>query len=244
MKTLVILAIAAACALTANAQQPYTKTFSMDEVKPNATGWAYWFIPTGGVADTLNAKISYVDTGKATHGAHRHNHHELFIVLEGDAILSLNGAERELHPGDGLFCPGGSSHSIRRKSLDEPIKYLMLNTDTPGGLDKPLPFWKYDYTYDDCVTVAGKKSFWYLTSQQTCSGMNVESVLARGRKIHKDAADGRQLVYIILEGNAEISVDGTQVQLPPMSVCYVPAGSSSTIASAGGKMRYLRVRTH
>lgn len=245
IKALVAAAVlAVVCTMTMKAQTLYTRTFSMDDIKPNAAGWSYWFIPTGGVADTLNVKISCVTKGDAPHGAHRHNHHELFIALEGDSIVNLNGEDRLLHPGDALFCPGGSSHSIRRADLSKQSKYLMLNTDTPGGLPEPLPFWKETYTADDCHTIAGEKSFWYLRPEQTLHGLNAESVLIKGRKVNKNAADGHQLVYIIMEGSANISVDGETVTLPAMSVCYVPAGASSTIASFGKRMRYIAVRTH
>ena len=231
-------------AMSAKAQQPYTKTFSMDDSIPNAAGWSYWFIPTGGVADTLNVKMSCVTKAEGPHGAHRHNHSELFVLVEGEAIVQLNGVDHVFHPGDGCMCPGGSNHSIRRADLSKPIRYLMFNTDTPGGLKAPLPFFKDDYTMDDCYVPAGKKSFWYLKPEQTLGGLNVKSILMKGKKVHKDPADGRQLVYFIMEGTADITVDGQAVRLPAMSVCYVPAGSTGTIASAGGRMRYLAIRTH
>lgn len=244
-RTLVTALIAVAIStVTANAQQPYTKTFSATGIAPNAAGWSYWFIPTKGVADTLNVKMSSVTTGSGPHGAHIHNHHELYVLVEGEAIVEINGEDHEFHPGDGIFCPGGSNHGIRRVDTDKPIRYLMFNTDTPGGLKKPLPFYKDNYTAEECYVPAGKKSFWYLTPEQTLNGLNVQSILLNGKKPHEDPADGRQLVYFIMEGTAEITVDGNAVRLPAMSVCYVPAGSASTIASAGGPMRYLAVRTH
>lgn len=216
----------------------------MDDVIPNAAGWSYWFIPTGGVADTLNVKMSCVTKGSGQHGGHSHKHSELFVLVEGEAIGQLNGEDHVMHEGDCLFCPGESNHSIRRADPDKAIRYLMFNTETPGGLKAALPFWKERYTVEDCYVPAEKKSFWYLTPEQTLGGLNVKSVLMKGRKVHKDKADGRQLVYMVMEGTADVTVDGNAVRLPAMSVCYVPAGSSGTIASAGGKMRYLAVRTH
>lgn len=236
--------IGAVAAVTLNAQVPYTKTFSLDDVSPNATGWAYWFIPTGSVADTLDIKMSYVDKGEGTHGAHTHNHDELFIVVEGDAIVHVNGEERVLHPGDCMYCPSGSSHSIRRTDTTKPIRYVMFNRNTGGGIDTPYPFWKQDYTAADCFVIGKKnKTYWCLTPEQTLGGMNVRSVLLKGRKAQTYVADGQQLAILLLEGSADIAVDGKPVSLNAMSVCYVPKGSSCTVRAKGGPLRYLAAKS-
>ena len=239
-----IIVAAMIASVSLSAQTPYTKTFSVDDAIPNGTGWSYWFIPTGSVADTLNVKMSCVNTGTASHTPHTHPHHELFILLEGEAVLHINGEDHEFHPGDGFMCPGGSAHSLRRVNEDQPIRYLMFNTEA-HGIRTPFPFWKEDYKAADCYTPSSKKkSFWYVTPEQTLGGLNVRSVGIKGRKEQKYDADGRQLIFVIMEGTADITVDGTPVHLPAMSVCYVPKGSSSTIKSADGKLRYLAVHTH
>lgn len=237
------LLFASACVL--NAQKPYTKTFSMDDVIPNATGWSYWFIPTGSVADTLNVKMSCLNNaGLSSHDPHRHPHHELFILLEGDAIIQVNGEDHEFHTGDGCICPGNSAHSLRKSDPDVPIRYLMFNTEAARpGLKKPLPFFKESYTAEDCYVASQKKSFWYLTPEQTCGGLNVRSVLMKGKKTAEYAAENKQLIFVILEGTAKVTVDGSIVELPAMSVCYVPRGSSSSISAVTKQMRYLQVRT-
>ena len=230
-------------AANAVAQNPYTKSFSQAGVVPNRTGWSFWYMPTG-VADTLNVKVSYVDTGMASHTPHAHNHDELFILLEGEAILHLNGTETTLHPGDGFMCPGGSSHNIQRADPDHPILYLMFTRETAGGIPAPHQFRKPDYSAADChVTFRKGRSFWYLAPGLAGSGLNVRSITLRGRRVHHDPADGRQLVYFIMEGKARVTVDGAPVELTAPSVCYVPKGASGSIAAAGGKLRYLQVRT-
>jgi len=190
--------------MTAKAQMPYTKTFSLQDTKATAAGWAYWFIPAGGVADSLNIKMSYVEKGSATHGGHIHNHNELFLLVEGEAIVNLNGKDICLKPGDQVMCPGGSEHSIRRASLETPIKYIMVNTPKEG--------------------------------------LEVKSLTLKGHKTHKDNATDGQIIYLVMEGTANVKVDGNAVQIPPMTVCYVPAGSNSSISADGGSMRYLDIR--
>ena len=228
-----------------NAQNLYTKTFSMDDVIPNATGWSYWFIPTGSVADTLNVKMSCVNTGNGSHAPHRHNHDEYFILLEGDALFHLNGEEIEVHTGDGFYAPGAGSHSLSRTDPDKPIRYLMFNREARGGVKTPFPFWIEDYKIADCYFPYQDKTFWYLDPKMTFDGLNVKSVKMKGKNVNKEKADDRYLVYVIMEGVADITVDGQKVRLPAMSVCYVPAGSASTITSADSKiMKYLAVRIH
>lgn len=216
----------------------------MDEVTPNKSGWSYFFIPTGGVADTLNVKMTCVNAGEALHGAHSHNHDELFIVVEGEAIGQLNGEDRLLHTGDSMYCPSGSSHSIRRADPDSQIRYLMINRIAPGGIKTPYPFWKENYTVSDCCAQAEKdKSFWYLLPEQTCGGLNVRSVYVNALESHCHGASDGQLAIFVLEGTADITVDGNSVNLPSMSVCYVPAGSSCTIKAADGPLRYIEAWT-
>lgn len=228
-----------------HAQSIYTNTFDQAEVKPNTTGWAYWFIPTGGIADTLNLKMSYVDKGTGTHAAHSHNHDELFIMVEGEGIINLNGVDQAFHKGDAFYCPSGSEHSIRRADTSSPTKYLMFNRETKGGIKTPYPFFKEEYGVADCYAAFKEnKSFWYVSPKQTLGGLNVRSVFSKSGKVRRYAADGRQLVFMVMDGDAEITVGGQKVRLSAMSACFVPEGTSSSVKAVGGKLRYLEARIH
>ncbi|MCS3049382.1 hypothetical protein NXV05_05340 [Parabacteroides johnsonii] len=57
--------------------------FSEERVVKNSTGWAFWFIPADGIADTLSVKMSCVDKGIKTHEPHSHFEDELFIWSKG-----------------------------------------------------------------------------------------------------------------------------------------------------------------
>lgn len=246
MKTSSLFFLAAALLLTAPvlvAQTPYTKTFSQDQVVPNRTGWSFWYMPTG-VADTLNIKISHVDTLMYSHTPHSHTHDELFILLEGDAILHLNGEETVLHTGDAMICPSNSSHNIQRTDPDQPICYMVFTQEARDRSgQQPYPFFKQDYKASDCLTRFHKgRSFWYLSPSRTLGGMNVRNVVLRGKKLRKNPAGG-QLAYVVMEGSALITVDGVPVELPANSVCYVPKGTPSSISPVSGPLRYLEVRT-
>ena len=226
------------------AKTPYYRVFSKYDVIPNGNGWSYWYIPTE-VADTLNIKVSELNKVMASHDPHQHDHHEYFLILEGDANVYMNGEEILLHPGDGIMCPGESSHALRRVSADQPTSYMMFTLETPGGLGYTPPYFKEDYKIADCVVPYSKKSkFWYLKPSQTLGGLNIQSLRIKKGRTRRDRADGRQLAYVILEGTADVTIDGVTVQLPAPAVGYVPAGSSGSVKAVDGNVRYLKVRTH
>lgn len=59
-------------------------------------------------------------------GEHPHvDNGELYLVLDGQVLVTEDGQERELHPGDAEFCAHGHTHSIRNHT-DEPASFLAL----------------------------------------------------------------------------------------------------------------------
>lgn len=112
-------------------------SFSDERVIKNKTGWAFWFIPADGIADTLSVKMSCVDKGIKTHEPHSHFEDELFYMVEGTSVVHLNGEEHVLNQGDAFYAPGSSSHNIRRVD-DKPIRYLMFKREIRGKLSKPF----------------------------------------------------------------------------------------------------------
>ena len=122
-------------------------SFSDERVIKNKTGWAFWFIPADGIADTLSVKMSCVDKGIKTHEPHSHFEDELFYMVEGTSVVHLNGEEHVLNQGDAFYAPGSSSHNIRRVD-DKPIRYLMFKREIRGKLSKPfLHFFGFSQKY-------------------------------------------------------------------------------------------------
>lgn len=67
---------------------------------------------------------------------HYHKDHtEVVYVLEGTGTLMLGEREQELHPGDYIFIPPGTRHSVKVTSKD-PMKVISVQTPEFDGSDR------------------------------------------------------------------------------------------------------------
>jgi len=57
---------------------------------------------------------------------HSHNCEESVMLLEGDAMLDIDGREHRLQPLDTTWIPPGLSHRFRNLSADRPMKILWI----------------------------------------------------------------------------------------------------------------------
>jgi mannose-6-phosphate isomerase-like protein (cupin superfamily) len=57
---------------------------------------------------------------------HRHNCQESVMLLEGSAMLDIDGVELPLVPHDCTFIPAGADHRFRNLSRDKPMKILWI----------------------------------------------------------------------------------------------------------------------
>jgi mannose-6-phosphate isomerase-like protein (cupin superfamily) len=74
----------------------------------------------GGAANQSLAEAS-LDGGQATD---RHYHaatEEIYVVLEGRGEMEVDGARREVGPGDAVLIPPGAWHELRAA---EPMRFL------------------------------------------------------------------------------------------------------------------------
>lgn len=218
-------------------------TFDERRVEPNATGWAYWFIPAGGVADTLSVKMSMVNKGVKTHDPHSHFEDELFYMVEGEAIVSLNGEEQRLRPGDTFYAPATSWHNIRRTDMNRPIRYVMFKREFKGKLNKPYLPGKNDYKMADCyVPYSNANPLLYLTKEMSANGLTAERIKTSKKQQVKKA--NKQAVYFLLKGKAKVCLNGEKCEVHPMSSIYVPQGAYFTICPLGKEtLEYILIHT-
>ena len=59
-------------------------------------------------------------------GVHEHHgEYEVYLVLDGTAVVTDNGEVYELHAGDMMQCKDGGSHGIANHG-DKPVSFLAL----------------------------------------------------------------------------------------------------------------------
>lgn len=214
------------------AQQPSLKqcvhTYSDTRIERNGTGWAYWFIPAGGVADTLSVKMSMVNKGVKTHDPHSHFEDELFYMVEGESIVYLNGEEQRLRPGDAFYAPGNSSHNIRRTDMSQNIRYVMFKREIKGKLSKPYLPGKKNYKMADCyVPYSDTESLCYLSKAMSANGLNVERVKTTKRYQINNAT--KQAVIFLLNGVARVKINNEECEVSPLTSVYVHKGADFSI---------------
>ncbi|HJR13397.1 MAG TPA: cupin domain-containing protein [Rhodanobacteraceae bacterium] len=65
----------------------------------------------------------------------RHLHarsRQFFYVLEGEAVLEMEGAMQVLHPGEGLHVAPGTAHQVRNDS-GEAVRFLVVSAPKSHG---------------------------------------------------------------------------------------------------------------
>ncbi|MBS1845652.1 MAG: cupin domain-containing protein [Actinobacteria bacterium] len=66
---------------------------------------------------------------------HRHDFDEAFYVLEGELTFQIGEDVSTAGPGELVFAPRGSVHTLANRS-EEPSRYLLVCT--PGGFERTL----------------------------------------------------------------------------------------------------------
>lgn len=70
--------------------------------------------------------------------AHKHDEEEAFIVLEGAALLEMNGQRARIAAGDVAYIPRHAIHSIHNESPHERFQMLDMYWDENGASDCSL----------------------------------------------------------------------------------------------------------
>jgi mannose-6-phosphate isomerase-like protein (cupin superfamily) len=100
------------------------KTFALDATEKTPAGYQYWFFDKD-FARGRSIKLSVVRPHLATHPPHRHEGHEFFFVLQGQAEFFLEGKTRVVGPRTALYCPPNLLHGISNAGEEE-LQYLVI----------------------------------------------------------------------------------------------------------------------
>ncbi|MHB9056615.1 MAG: cupin domain-containing protein [Paludibacteraceae bacterium] len=107
--------------------------FSKEKAISTKTGYQYWFADKN-FLHGRTLKMSVVKPKEATHLPHKHVEDEFFFILEGKAMLYLNGDSTICGPLTSFYCPSMMEHGLRNAGKTE-LKYLVIKDypETPKG---------------------------------------------------------------------------------------------------------------
>ena len=92
--------------------------------------------PASTAASSIPTRMTFawwtIDEG-AEVPEHEHPHEQVVNMLEGELVLTVDGTEHVLQPGDVVAIPGGVRHAARALSLPRPRRLQ------PGARGLPLP---------------------------------------------------------------------------------------------------------
>ena len=63
-----------------------------------------------------------------------HFHHrqtEVFYILEGETLITINGVEHQAKPGDAFICSPGDAHNLWNRT-DKEFKLAVFKINLPG----------------------------------------------------------------------------------------------------------------
>jgi len=69
--------------------------------------------PVSGKQKALHHLASFVTTRENPFKPHKHEGDELWYIIEGEAIVSLDGGEQSVESGDLVIVASGAEHGVR-----------------------------------------------------------------------------------------------------------------------------------
>jgi quercetin dioxygenase-like cupin family protein len=95
-----------------NADEVAWETWSAEELAVRGNSSWKTLISAGRTpSDALTFGVARLPPGGALH-AHRHAQVEVYFVLEGSGIVTVDGARHAVGQGDAVFLPGDAIHSV------------------------------------------------------------------------------------------------------------------------------------
>ncbi|KAL1601775.1 hypothetical protein SLS60_006690 [Paraconiothyrium brasiliense] len=77
-------------------------------------------------SDTLTSGLARCAANGGHLKCHRHSHPEIYHVVQGHGIVTIEGRQQEVGKGDVVFIPGDSEHGIRNEHPEEDLVWLYV----------------------------------------------------------------------------------------------------------------------
>lgn len=94
--------------------------------------WGKYFV----LADEPRYKLKRIEVkpGQRLSYQYHHKRQEFWTVVEGEAVVTLNGEEHALRYGESIFIPQGAHHRIENRG-EELLAFIEVQTGTYFGED-------------------------------------------------------------------------------------------------------------
>jgi quercetin dioxygenase-like cupin family protein len=199
--------------------------------------------------------MSCVYNGRQTHTPHTHNEDESFYIIQGPVNFHIDGEERILNTGDFVYTPSGTHHNIQRTNDIDTIKYLVIKRETVEAVDKPYVTSR-PYTQNDCYNYAANHPEWSkrteaadicLLDKNFAAGFRVtlERIVDNNDVKSREFPDEHgQVAIYVLEGEAEVTLNGQHALIGADNTFYCPKNSSFSLQKRGSApFEYLAITT-
>ena len=96
-----------------------------DDPARGAVAWYTLFSGDLTPTEGLTAGVAELPPGEGRLTLHRHSQAELYYILEGFGLLTVDGVETPVAAGAAVFIPGDAEHGLRNAS-DAPLRLLYV----------------------------------------------------------------------------------------------------------------------
>ena len=94
--------------------------------------------PWDGVSNPLwGSAIASVRPGEST-TQHAHDEEETFVVISGKGIMHVADEQAEVGPGDVIYLPRNTHHTIVNRSDSEPLQFITIFWGSPEANERMI----------------------------------------------------------------------------------------------------------
>jgi mannose-6-phosphate isomerase-like protein (cupin superfamily) len=126
LQAIPMLAAASAFAADTEALSSFAKPFSELPVKKNGTNESrpilHGLTHTG---EPLEVHETTLGPGNEPHPPHRHVHEELFLLMKGSVVVTIEGKSTTIGPGSAAFVHSNELHGVRNPG-PETAQYFVM----------------------------------------------------------------------------------------------------------------------
>jgi quercetin dioxygenase-like cupin family protein len=105
-----------------------------DDPVKGRISWRTLFSGDATPTDALTAGLAELEPGGWL-GLHRHAPAEIYYVIEGRGVVTIDGEDCQVGPGAAVFIPGDAEHGVRNDGVETLRFVYVFPTDSFGEIE-------------------------------------------------------------------------------------------------------------